>query len=88
MKETIINGKDYGFIKPWNIPVDITQPDSQEKIKELGNLSRDEKLQSDFQEMTNEEFAQFCFEMRLALYQEEIRRFGEYETRPNMSNNY
>lgn len=36
---------DYSWSKPWNTPIDITQSDSSEKIKELGKKRDISELQ-------------------------------------------
>ena len=80
MKETNTNMEYDNDGWKFTQPREIEDEEDQDK--------REQKICNELEKMTNEEFAQFCFEMRLALYQEEIRRFGEYETKPNMSNNY
>jgi len=75
--------------KPWNVPVDITKPDASEKIKQLGSEAQSIRFNEDLAQMTDKEFKDFYHEITLALYHEEIRRFGKYQPpKPNMSNNY
>lgn len=69
MKEQPLNlikiDTDWGFNTP-----------REEMIEFSDVLAEANKIEKELSKMTNEEFAQYCFELRLALYEEELRRFG------------
>lgn len=63
--------------KPWSVAVDIMKPDALNKISQLGKESQSLHFNDDLASMTDQEFKDYYYEMMLALYHEEIRRFGD-----------
>ena len=81
MKETLNNlvsdGNDWHFQKPWSKPIDITKQGWEEELKQASEQTHKTRDEEFLQGMDDESFAQFALEMRILLYQEEVRRFGD-----------
>lgn len=70
MKETNLSGKDYGFTNPWNKAVDITKPNSNEKIKQLGEEAkkiRETRDTFDLSDLSDEQIDRMWLETQVLL---------------------